>query len=243
MAHNIARSRLRRPRMMSYPLRIGVWEHEDGIYSIGAVARMLGLRRATIRNWEERYAIVRPQRSDGGHRLFSRQDVERLRFVAAQVSAGVSPVEAHRLLRAHLQAGGGPPTEQAEETPAVLILLAERDPLAAQLIEFFLRTEGYQVTCEFAAEDALVRYTELRPQIAIIDLLISGGGYALCRELKEQGLGVLIALSTLATLEAALTAGADAFLRKPVDPLRLVSTVKDLLGTSALARTQQAIHG
>jgi DNA-binding response OmpR family regulator len=28
--------------------------------------------------------------------------------------------------------------------------------------------------------------------------------------------------------------GADAFLRKPVDPLELVSTVKDLLGASAL---------
>jgi DNA-binding response OmpR family regulator len=33
---------------------------------------------------------------------------------------------------------------------------------------------------------------------------------------------------------AAIAAGADAFLRKPVDPLQLVSTVRDLLRSSAV---------
>ncbi len=203
---------------------------------------MLGLDRATIRNWEERYAVVRPGRSEGGHRLFSREDVERLRFVAAEVEAGVSPVEAHRRLRAHLQAGRPLRAEEAAPAPAMLILLAERDPLAAQLTEFFLRTEGFEVACTFDAGDALGRYAELRPEVAIVDLLIGGDGYGLCRAIKEQGSAALVALSTLATPEAALAAGADAFLQKPVDPLRLVSTVRDLLGTSALTRTRQSIH-
>ena len=35
----------------------------------------------------------------------------------------------------------------------------------------------------------------------------------------------------------ALDAGADAFLSKPIDPLRYVSTVRDLLGTSAYVRS------
>jgi DNA-binding response OmpR family regulator len=33
-----------------------------------------------------------------------------------------------------------------------------------------------------------------------------------------------------------LDAGVDAFLHKPVEPLRLVSTVRDLIGTSAYLR-------
>jgi DNA-binding response OmpR family regulator len=33
-----------------------------------------------------------------------------------------------------------------------------------------------------------------------------------------------------------LDAGVDAFLRKPLEPLRLVSTVRDLIGTSAYLR-------
>jgi DNA-binding NarL/FixJ family response regulator len=36
--------------------------------------------------------------------------------------------------------------------------------------------------------------------------------------------------------EQALAAGADAFLKKPLEPRRLVSTVEDLLGGRALIR-------
>ena len=51
-----------------------------GLYSIGAVARMLSVPVATIRNWEDRYATVVPQRSAGGQRLYSTDEVEQLRF-------------------------------------------------------------------------------------------------------------------------------------------------------------------
>ena len=57
-----------------------------GVYSIGAVARMLGVPAATIRNGEERYATVVPERSEGGHRLYSRDQVDDLRFLATEVS-------------------------------------------------------------------------------------------------------------------------------------------------------------
>ena len=63
------------------------------------------------------------------------------------------------------------------------------------------------------------------------------------RALKQAGLPALLAISTLATREAALEAGSDAFLLKPVDPLQLVSTVKDLLGTSALAASVAGGNG
>ena len=47
-----------------------------GVYSIGAVARMLDLPVATIRNWEERYGAVVPERSAGGQRLYSHAQVD-----------------------------------------------------------------------------------------------------------------------------------------------------------------------
>ena len=67
-----------------------------GVYSIGAVARMLGIAAATIRNWEERYGTIVPERSAGGHRLYSRDQMEQLRFIAAEVSRGLSAADAHR---------------------------------------------------------------------------------------------------------------------------------------------------
>jgi DNA-binding response OmpR family regulator len=115
-----------------------------------------------------------------------------------------------------------------------LILLAERDPYAAEFAEFFLRTEGYEVVVALDADDAARKLERRLPQLAVVELLISGGaGGELCRRLKGAGVAACLAISTLEARDQALAAGADAFLQKPLEPLQLVSTVKDLLGESA----------
>lgn len=209
------------------------------IYSIGAVARLLGVTPATIRTWEERYGLISPHRSPGGRRLYSRDEVERLRFVKEKIDEGIQPADAHRLLAERVEEGGsGVAEETAHEGPRLLILLAERDPYAADLSEYFLRTEGYDVHLALDEADAEEKFAELSPQLAIIELLLSGGvGADLCRRLKEQHSAPILAVSTLDARDAALAAGADAFLQKPLEPLELVSTVKDLLGSSALAKS------
>ena len=214
---------------------------DDGrtpIYSISAVERMVGVPAATLRNWEERYGLIQPQRSAGGHRLYTRDQVEQLRFLAAQLTQGLQPAEAHRLLEERLAQGPSGQLAPAEAGRTLLILLAERDPYAAEIAEFFLRTEGYEVVLASDAEEAERVYEERSPQLAVVELLISGGtGAALCRRLKANGGTACLAISSLDAREQALEAGADAFLQKPLDPLRLVSAVKDLLGTSAYLAT------
>jgi len=195
---------------------------------------MLEVSPATLRNWEERYRIVEPQRSGGGHRLYSRDDVERLRFITSRLEEGLQPGEAHLLLAERLEQGLSL-TDKAPDAVRLLVLVAERDPLAAELSEYFLRTEGYDVACALDAAEATALFTQLRPQVALVDLLISGGaGLELCRRLKEDGDATVIAISTLATSDEAMAAGADGFLQKPVDPLQLISIVRDLVGTAAL---------
>jgi MerR HTH family regulatory protein len=60
-----------------------------GIYSIGAVASMLGLPPATLRTWEERYGVVSPARTPAGQRLYSRSELDKLRFVSDAVERGM----------------------------------------------------------------------------------------------------------------------------------------------------------
>jgi CheY-like chemotaxis protein len=215
-----------------------------GVYSIGAVARMLEIPVATIRNWEERYATIVPERSPGGHRLYSRDDVERLRFIAAEVARGLSAADAHRLLAERSGAGGVARGDLIAST-RLLVLVAERDRAAADLQQFFLRIEGYDVQLAFGAEEAEERWREDRPDLAIVELMISGGqGTELCRRLKEQqDARAVLAISALEGRDDALAAGADAFLQKPFDPLELVSTVKDLLGASALVARRTRDRG
>lgn len=211
-----------------------------GVYSIGAVAKMLGIPVQTLRAWEDRYKVIVPARSAGGQRLYSRADVEKLHFIVGQTAHGLQPADAHRLLaergREPGQTRGGRPADLDEESAAVLI--AERDPFAADFLDYFLRTEGYSVRIVFDAADVVPSLDEHPPKVLVVDLLISGGvGLELCRAVRDRAAVPILAVSVLDSRDEALDAGVDAFLRKPLDRLQFVSTVRDLLGTSAYLRS------
>jgi DNA-binding transcriptional MerR regulator len=207
------------------------------VYSIGAVARMLGVEPAALRAWEDRYRVVVPQRSRGSHRLYSRDQVEQLRFVLRSMEEGSSAADAHRLLAVQL----GLPTDVsvAGRDVVMLILLAERDRFAAELCEYFLRTEGYEVRLAASSADAERSFVEHRPNLSVVELVMPGG-LELCRRLALDETAPVLAVSALALQDEALTAGASAFLQKPFEQLQFVSTVRDLLGSSALTRRRRA---
>jgi DNA-binding transcriptional MerR regulator len=210
---------------------------EPALYSIGVVSRMVGVPVSTLRTWEERYGLIMAVRSSGGQRRFTRKQLAQLSFVVEQLDHGFSPGDAHRLLGERIDQGGDlVSADSAQAQTGILILIAERDRVAAGLEDYFLRTEGFHVEIATSAEDAERKFDELSPQIVLVELLLSGGlGGRLIERLKDAG-ATVIAVSPLAAHEVAAEFGAAAFLQKPIDPLVLVSTVRDLLGTSAISR-------
>lgn len=215
---------------------------DRGIYSIGAISRMLGLSQPAIRSWEDRYGVVVAERSEGGRRVYSRDQLEQLRFIKERLDEGFSAADAHRLL-ADRQGSAQPaaPQEAANATGQLLVLLAESDHYGAQLNEFVLRAEGYAVEIALTAEDAEEKFASREPALSIVELMISGGmGRELCERLKSRRETPLLCVSSLDLREQALAAGADAFLKKPIERLQLVSTVRDLLGHTALVREDAA---
>ncbi len=202
-----------------------------GIYSIGAVSRMLGVSQAAIRSWEDRYGLIVAGRSEGGRRIYSRDQVEQLRFVKERLDEGLPAADAHRLL-ADRDAATQPIVEQRESGPAArsLVLVADSDRYGAELNDASLRREGFDVTIAMSAAEAEEKFASERPVLSIVELMISGGvGRELCQRLKRRRGTPLLCVSSLDLREQAMAAGADAFLRKPLEPLKLVSTVKDLL--------------
>lgn len=65
---------------------------------IGELARRAGVSVDVLRAWERRYGLLRPQRSDGGYRLYSAADQQRVLEMVALVDAGLAPAEAARSL-------------------------------------------------------------------------------------------------------------------------------------------------
>jgi DNA-binding transcriptional MerR regulator len=203
---------------------------------------MLDIPTSTLRAWEERYSLITPIRSEGSQRLYSRAQVEQLRFVKSQIESGASAADAHRLLAEEMRGGAVPvPEGETSGDRRPLVLIAERDAYAADLAEYFLRTEGYEVVVALNATQAKLHFEERSPDLVLIDMLISGGaGFRLVGEFAAKGSAQILAVASIDSTGEAIRSGAAAFMRKPLEPLRLVSTIRDLLGTSALVRRTHA---
>jgi DNA-binding transcriptional MerR regulator len=206
------------------------------VYSIGAVARMLGVDSSTLRAWEERYGLVVPHRSEGGQRVYSRDELDSLRFVVNAMDEGSSPADAHRLLEAQLHFANHV-SRPEPGAPKAVILLAERDRYAADCWEYFLRTEGYAVCVAFDPAAVVSIVAERRPDLTVMELMMVGGGLDLCSELVRSGDTRVLAVSALDLAQEAVEAGASDFLSKPVHPLQFISAVRNLVGDSAVTRS------
>jgi DNA-binding transcriptional MerR regulator len=86
--------------------------------NIEAVARRTGVRAATLRKWEQRYQVLRPERTAGSHRRYSERDVLRVEWLKARLAEGYRIGEAAALL-------GAPGELPGSDTTAL------RDALAA----------------------------------------------------------------------------------------------------------------
>ena len=83
-------------------------ERRQPRHPMGAVAQRTGLSSDVIRAWERRYGVVSPERSSGGHRLYSDADVEKLRLLhrltlAGRQIGGLVQLEQSALRRVHQQ--------------------------------------------------------------------------------------------------------------------------------------------
>ena len=74
--------------------------HSDApMYNLRAVVQETGLKADTLRAWERRYGLPVPNRSKGGHRLYSRRDIEILKWLVKRVDEGLSISRAVELWR------------------------------------------------------------------------------------------------------------------------------------------------
>ena len=131
------------------------------------------------------------------------------------------------------------------------ILVVDDEPEIADLVEVYLKSEGFTVfTCGTAAE-ALTCVRDNRLDLAILDVMLPDlDGFTLCQKIREEHLFPILMLT--ARVEdmdkiMGLTLGADDYITKPFNPLELVARVKSQvrrytkLGTLAMENSE-TIH-
>ena len=104
-------------------------------YNLKAVIHETGLNAETLRAWERRYGLPKPERTAGGHRLYSHHDIQMLNWLSARQKEGLSISRAVELWRT-LESNGQDPLQREDQLPQpVLSSGAMIDELRERWIE------------------------------------------------------------------------------------------------------------
>ncbi|HEY0417792.1 MAG TPA: cobalamin-dependent protein [Gaiellaceae bacterium] len=142
--------------------------------NIAALTRRTGVPPDTIRKWEQRYGVLRPERTPGGQRRYSELDVARVRWLKARLAEGFRIGEAATLLGSVQLAGG-----DADELRAAIVDATRRSDVEA------LRTAIDQAMLLDSTEEAFMRV--LAPALVEIGELWQDGQVSVAQEHLASG--------------------------------------------------------
>ncbi len=94
-----------------------------GKYTVNEVEERTGVPATTLRQWERRYGLPMPERSDSGYRLYGDEDLEDIRALKGHVDDGVPASRAAQMVkeRARRVVGPRPLSTLTEELVAALV--------------------------------------------------------------------------------------------------------------------------
>ncbi len=114
------------------------------------------------------------------------------------------------------------------------VVVVEDDPHIADLVDLYLRREGFRVLLAGDGEKGLELFKREDPWIVILDVGLPGAydGFDVCREIRARG-SVPVLFLTARDDEVdrilGLELGADDYLVKPFSPRELVARVRAIL--------------
>lgn len=113
------------------------------------------------------------------------------------------------------------------------ILVVDDEAAIADLVEVYLKNEGFEVCKCGTAAEALEAAASQPPDLAILDVMLPDmDGFTLCQRLRQEYFWPILMLT--AKVEdmdkiMGLPLGADDYITKPFNPLELVARVKTQL--------------
>lgn len=83
---------------------------DQGYVRIGELSRRVGVSHDTLRAWERRYGLLKPERTAGGFRLYTPDDELRIAEMLGLLKQGLAPAEAARQAVAAVETSTPAPT-------------------------------------------------------------------------------------------------------------------------------------
>lgn len=147
---------------------------ETPAFNLKAVVHETGLKPDTLRAWERRYGLPRPERTSGGHRLYSQRDIDTVNWLITRQQDGLSISRAVDLWR-KLEAEGYDPL-QVPGSPNAVLGPAKRSVEQAPLEKL---RDNWISAClafsELAADKALSQAFALYPVETVCTEVLQAG--------------------------------------------------------------------
>ena len=143
-------------------------------FNLKAVIRETGLKPDTLRAWERRYGLPRPQRTKGKHRLYSQSDMDTLKWLIARQQEGLSISRAVEMWRS-LEVDGQDPLQIS---PVASAAKASSPALASGEAITDLRVAWVSACADFdeqRAENVLTQAFALYPAEAVCFRILQKG--------------------------------------------------------------------
>jgi DNA-binding transcriptional MerR regulator/methylmalonyl-CoA mutase cobalamin-binding subunit len=159
-------------------------------YNIKVVLNQTGIAADTLRAWERRYGLPNPQRTSGGHRLYSERDIATIKWLLAKQAEGLSISRAVDLWNEQIASGSDPLAGTASTSPTSPLSVPPASPdstLATLRADWIKACTNFD---EVAAEQTLNQAFSLFPIEAVCTELIQKGMSDLGRMWYENKLSV-----------------------------------------------------
>ena len=140
-------------------------------FNLKVVLKETGLAADTLRAWERRYGLPVPQRTPGGHRLYSQRDIETIKWLMKRQAEGFSISRAVDMWNEQLASGFDPLADSSQS------LLSSTSPVLDTTLDS-LRAQWVEACMDFSeltAEQTLNQAFSIFPVEAVcLDVLQKG---------------------------------------------------------------------
>jgi DNA-binding response OmpR family regulator len=113
------------------------------------------------------------------------------------------------------------------------VLVIDDDANICELIRLYFEKEGYEVTTVNNGKKAIEAFSEIAPNIVILDIMLPGvDGWQVCREIRKvSNIPIIMLTAKGETFDKVLglELGADDYMVKPFESKELVARVKAVL--------------
>jgi two-component system KDP operon response regulator KdpE len=116
------------------------------------------------------------------------------------------------------------------------VLVIEDEPETGFLLKHILRSAGYNVLGAYSGKEALKKFSEVKPNLVLLDLMMSGMDgwetYQYLRQMSDVPVMIISAVTNKDEVVKALRSGVDDYLTKPFVNAEVVARVEAILRRS-----------